>query len=129
MCYQNELFNDYKRKHNRNGQQQNFKESRGLKLYYIQQLGCVMELRDQLCEPSAQQELSLKCNLVNLMAFYSKAEYVTDGQPRAQSSGHRDDSLSGRTFLQCHIPYTATFIKIQNNILAQEFLKITCQLW
>ena len=94
ICYQNELFNDYTAKHNKNGQQQNFKESRGLKLYYSRQLGCVMELRDQLCEPSAQQTLSLKCNLVNLMAFYSRAEYTTDGmQPRVQHSGAEDAEL------------------------------------
>ena len=111
MSYQGELFNNYMLKHNLNGQQQNFKESRGLKLYYILHLGCVKELRDQLCEPSAQQDLTLKCNLVNLMAFYSKAEYVTDEQQQLYKISQIKQ------------------IKIQNNILAQEFLKITCQLW
>ena len=47
-------------------------DTKGVKLYYIGNLTIVGELRSQLFE--TQNQLFLKCNLVNLMAFYGMLE-------------------------------------------------------
>jgi len=51
----------------------------------------------------------MKSNLVNLLAFYSKLEYT---------------STEGGFELS-----EVRLITIENNILAAEFIKNTCQLW
>ena len=89
-------------------------DTRGLQLYYCSQLKCVHELKQQLSDPSSETSLFMKCNLVNLMAFYAKLEYTTS----EQSQGAPQYAMSENRM-----------IMIENNILAAEFIKIVCQLW
>jgi len=92
------------------GQKQS-KDTRSTKLYYISSLRCVNELKQQLCE--SDTPLFLKCNLVNLMAFYAKLEYSTGG-----ADDYSELQLA-----------SSRQITIQNNILAAQFIKSAVQLW
>jgi len=49
-------------------------DTKGVKLFYASKLTCVHELKQQVLDPT-QTSLNLKCNLVNLMAFYGKIEF------------------------------------------------------
>ena len=97
------------------------KDHRGVKLYYVQQLNCVKEMRQQLLEPQTQVKLPLKCNMVNLMAFYAKLEYNTSLAESA-SAGSADQGGGFQVAAHRHL-------LIDNNRLAAEFLKLACQLW
>lgn len=77
MCLQSEMASSYRDWNQRTTLQQTHKDTRGLKLYYVEQLQCVQEIRRELNEPSAARRLPLKCNLVSLLAFYSKLEYTS----------------------------------------------------
>ena len=92
------------------GQKQS-KDTRSTKLYYTSSLRCVNELKQQLCE--SDTPLFLKCNLVNLMAFYAKLEYSTGG-----ADDYSELQLA-----------SSRQITIQNNILAAQFIKSAVQLW
>ena len=94
------------------------KDGRGLRLYYAEQLRCVHEMKQLLCEPSAQSPLFLKCNLVSLMAFYSRLEYQT-----TEDAAKMDDKA--RQF----VISKDRQLTIENNILATEFLRLACQMW
>ena len=71
-------------------------------------------MRRELIEPSAARRLPLKSNLVNLMVFYSKLEYTKQKSDQNQE-----------TYSLAH----SKFNTLENNIIASEFLKLTCILW
>ena len=83
------------------------KDQRGLKLYYIEQLDFVKEMRRQICETSPQT--NKKRNIINLLAHYAKPEL----------EGEANNSVKNIQLKR------GADINMNNNALALEFLKLS----